>query len=282
MEHVNDSQAASTDARAPIAKVSQHLPSDKNETRSNSIVFDDFFNFELIYLNVDDVIFTAHKEWFMEPGCCFKHLFSMPVQDPSNIEGSRPETPLVLNGTTTTDFRSFLCALYPQARPNAKYEEWIGALRLATRWDFVNTRNKSISALNLIIGLRPSYDKVNAGIEFRVANWLKEGLQELVQKDNLDPDTLTSEPYSLNWKTAARLLYAQVLYKRGEVMRSTLPMRQNMQCIACNVNYGISYGQTWCCRSCGAGSEYSPQNLVKKNFPAELQDAVYIPPDASL
>lgn len=60
------------------------------------------------------MVFTALKEWLLQPGSWFDHLFAMPAEDPSNVDGTTAQQPLVVEGIKAADFEAFLCFLYPQ------------------------------------------------------------------------------------------------------------------------------------------------------------------------
>lgn len=172
-----------------------------------------------------------------------------------------------------------------RAKTLTTYYEWLGVLRSATRWDFLDVsrlflilvgmltrrpqaRNKAINALDALIASRTA-DKVHVGTELRVQKWLTQGLEELITIDDLSPNTLSMAPYSLEWPTIAKIFHARMMYQKGQ----SVP-RQNVYC--CGSYYGPSYGSS-SCRSCGKGWEkHTPTKLVQDNFALELQDAVFV------
>lgn len=40
-------------------------------------------------------------------------IFSLPAEDPKNVEGSSADNPIILEDTSANDFRVFLRVLYP-------------------------------------------------------------------------------------------------------------------------------------------------------------------------
>ncbi|KAF5322025.1 hypothetical protein D9619_002125 [Psilocybe cf. subviscida] len=238
---------------------------------SPNIRFNKFFNFTFMFFSVEGIVFTALKEWVMQPGSWFEHLLTIPVEDPNNVEGITAARPLVLEGTIAADFEAFLCFLYPQAKTLTTYEEWLGVLRLATRWDFFEMRDKAIAALDPLISGRPA-DKIHVGTELRVQKWLTQGLEEFVTINDLSPNTLSTQPYSLDWPTIAKIFYVRMMHQKGQSMP-----RQNTYC--CGSYYGPSYGVS-SCRTCGKGwDKYTPTSLVADNFGSELQNAIFVAED---
>jgi len=106
--------------------------------------------------------------------------------------------------------------LYPINGTATTYEEWVGALDLATMWDFKGIRKASVEALSTFITSRNVVENILLAKKYRVKQWLQDGYLQLIQKrePGLDIDKLRSSKVDL--LTIARLwsIYSTILENR--------------------------------------------------------------------
>ncbi|KAF5322024.1 hypothetical protein D9619_002126 [Psilocybe cf. subviscida] len=233
-----------------------------------NICFNRLFNFTLVFFSAEGMVFTALKEWFMQPGSWFEHRLAVTNEDPGSVDGMKADKPLILEDTGVEDFRVF----YPQTKLLETYDEWLGVLRLATRWNFPEIRDKAIAALEPLIVKQPA-NKIHLGTELRVKKWLTLGLEELVTMDDLSPDQLSSSPFSLEWATVAKVLYSCMIYQKGQRIIPNWSMRH----CCWLANNGVGDDATTFCSKCAKKwDKYIPRVLVQSNFTAKIQDAGFI------
>jgi len=171
---------------------------------------DDVYYFDHIVFEVENTLFRVPKNGFQVAGSFFETIFSLPQPEGEMIEGSDDICPLPLLGISKAHFRSFLRVLYPFDGTAITYEEWVGALDLATMWDFKKIRNASVLALsNLIVSkdvavLRDVVEIILLATKYRVKQWLRDGYSSLIQQiEPLEIDELHA--LNLDWETIARI-----------------------------------------------------------------------------
>ncbi|KAF9526414.1 hypothetical protein CPB83DRAFT_858059 [Crepidotus variabilis] len=122
---------------------------------------------------------------------------------------------LELKKVSRAEFEGLLLVMYPFARTAQTYDEWLGALHLATLWDFADIRDKAISFISTTQEFKSMtpIDLVRFAKEYKVAVWLRDAYTQLVLGQSIDVDELRSSSRSkpLDWETISRLLQAQSL-----------------------------------------------------------------------
>ncbi|KAF5322022.1 hypothetical protein D9619_002120 [Psilocybe cf. subviscida] len=156
------------------------------------------------------ILFSVLKHGFLVKYTPFETMFSMPPEDPKNVEGSSADNPIVLEDTSAKDFRAFLRVLYPLGvEPVTDYDDWLGVLRLAHKWEFVEIREKAVSAIGTKIGFESPDVKIDLGNRFLVQDWLKQGLVNIALRKDLELKELREKPYSFDHETICRFFYIQ-------------------------------------------------------------------------
>ncbi|KAF8802639.1 hypothetical protein BYT27DRAFT_7172701 [Phlegmacium glaucopus] len=205
------------------------LPHDRALSPSSSITRDDVFYFETIAFQVEDTLFRVFKSGFEVKGSAFEAIFSLPQAQGYDIEGTNDSNPIHLRGIGKANFTSFLRVLYrmyPFQGTPITYDEWIGALDLATMWDFKEIRKTCIEALSELIKSRPAFDNILLARKYKVEKWLRDGYVQLLQQGVLDlgGDICNSK---LDLVTIAKLLYIRER-KHGSYLQ------QGEYCISCS------------------------------------------------
>ncbi|KAG2008862.1 hypothetical protein CC2G_014248 [Coprinopsis cinerea AmutBmut pab1-1] len=145
------------------------------------------FFWENVIFKVEDELFSVPQFRLCEESEVLSNMFSFSLEGRgTSSEGKDESIPIVLEGHKKDDFASLLKVLYPSfddVTNNFKLvkNEWIGVLRLSTTWEMTRVRNHAIQSLS---SLRLSFvEKVTLAREFRVGDWLKDGIVGLVMGD---------------------------------------------------------------------------------------------------
>lgn len=181
------------------------------------------------------------------------------------------------------------------------YDEWVGALDLATRWKFNDVcfkvqrkpergfvltysqqqvRTKAIDALNIIILKEPAM-RICLGEKYLVSEWFRGGLIDIVNKvieENLDPDTLGNAPMSLDYVTISKIFYICYQIKglsatcQCNPRKGTIRLFRYDVCDHCGVYVSLSQRP----------SPTSPNHthpFVDRVFSTKLAECTYVPHD---
>ncbi|KAF9041499.1 hypothetical protein BJ165DRAFT_289121 [Panaeolus papilionaceus] len=99
---------------------------------------------------------------------------------------------------------------YPADISNDQYK---GALRLATLWNFDDIRNKAIKVLETNTATDP-IERISVAREFRIRSWLISGYGELITgpAETLKPRGCAA---TLGWEALALIYYARNEYGTG-------------------------------------------------------------------
>ncbi|KLO10753.1 hypothetical protein SCHPADRAFT_504805 [Schizopora paradoxa] len=155
---------------------------------------DEEFYVAFITFRVGDLLFRVPRKPFEEKSTAFSDMFKLPQSGPGNDSYNvcSDEDPLRLVGIDQQDFRSFLKVLLRNESPaklNMSINEWIGALRLATMWDFDAERRKSIDVLDELLDEGALIRKLSIAREFGIQQWLQPICEELTTRTaTLAPD----------------------------------------------------------------------------------------------
>ncbi|KAF8959945.1 hypothetical protein BDZ97DRAFT_1366163 [Flammula alnicola] len=175
---------------------------------------DDFYYFESVVFQVGNCTFKVPKNGFQIPGTIFEAMFSLPgEQTESNIEGTSDENPIFLSGVDENNFRAFLSVLYPfngSAYTQDEYSRLVGALDLATMWEFKTTRQDMITSLSPIIERMNVVEVILLAKKYRVPEWLRSSYSKLAQQTTvLEMDALL-HPFTLDNTTTVFLTGGQI------------------------------------------------------------------------
>uniref|UniRef100_A0A8H7Y8C0 Uncharacterized protein n=1 Tax=Psilocybe cubensis TaxID=181762 RepID=A0A8H7Y8C0_PSICU len=104
------------------------------------------------------------------------------------------------------------------------YEDWKSVLRLSTLWKFDQIRDKAINWLSSAIIYKDWAERIKTAKEFNITIWLRDAYVDLVQKNTLSYEDLTSGEYSLEWDTVAKIFFI-----RAQVLSSGQGVKENMK-----------------------------------------------------
>ncbi|KAF5313588.1 hypothetical protein D9611_010139 [Ephemerocybe angulata] len=190
------------------------------------------FYWENVVFKVEDTLFRVPRHGLENASIVFADMFRLPTGEGGQtaVEGQSDDNPIVLEGYTSSEFRSLLKILYPSATKveppwegpepcpyttlsttiNLSKEEWIDILKLSTAWEMVVVRATAIAEL-ISKDMTTPLDKVVLGRKFRIAAWLQEGLLGLVsqQPGSCASQGLETLGVALGWKSAARVVWIQ-------------------------------------------------------------------------
>ncbi|KAF8161471.1 hypothetical protein B0H34DRAFT_701061 [Crassisporium funariophilum] len=166
---------------------------------------DDVYYFEIVVFKVENTLFKVPRIGFESEQNVFTTLFTLSPPKGAQAEGADDALPISLHGISKAHFRAFLRVLYPVRGIASTYEEWLGALDLATMWEFKEVRKKSVAALNQLIKSGNVAENIHLAKKYHVEHWLRYSYVRLVtQKEPLEIDELCSS--MLDLLTIARLL----------------------------------------------------------------------------
>ncbi|KAF8802638.1 hypothetical protein BYT27DRAFT_7341295 [Phlegmacium glaucopus] len=178
---------------------------------------DNLYYFDIIVFKVDNTLFRVPKNGFQVADSFFETIFSLPQPEGTMVEGSDDTCPLILSGISKAYFRGFLRVLYPFNGTAVTYEEWVGALDLATMWDFKEIRRASVGVLSKLINSRNAVENILLAKKYRVKQWLRDGYLKLLQQtEPLNIDELRASNVDL--LTIARLwsIYGTIMANRSK------------------------------------------------------------------
>ncbi|KAF8959926.1 hypothetical protein BDZ97DRAFT_1365170 [Flammula alnicola] len=148
----------------------------------------------MIVFEVENTLFRLQKKGFEVPGSFFETMFSLPGHDRNGLqgEGHSDQCPIVLNGISISHFRGFLHVMKTlMAGPATTYEQWLGALHLATQWDCFDIRKQAITELSRFLRGRDGVELIPLARKYNVKEWLIQGYMHIAQQiDALDIDKL--------------------------------------------------------------------------------------------
>ncbi|KAF8161464.1 hypothetical protein B0H34DRAFT_701034 [Crassisporium funariophilum] len=166
---------------------------------------DDVYYLDDIVFKVENTLFKVPRKRFESGQNVFTTLFTLSPPKGAQAEGADDALPISLHGISKAHFRAFLRVLYPVKGIASTYEEWVGALDLATMWEFKEARKKSVAKLTQLIKSRNVAENILLAKKYHVEQWLRDGYIRLVtQKEPLEIDELCSS--MLDLLTIARLL----------------------------------------------------------------------------
>ncbi|KAF9532926.1 hypothetical protein CPB83DRAFT_587956 [Crepidotus variabilis] len=132
----------------------------------------------------EKVRFLISKNGFLLENPKFFDQFDLPKRSPEQEEGVDS---IMLKDTTSETFHGLLLAMYPFPRSAWSYEEWPGALDLATKWDLSKIRAGAILAISGVHknGAKLMVEIILLGRKYNVAQWLEEGYIGILKQADL-------------------------------------------------------------------------------------------------
>ncbi|KAF9525024.1 hypothetical protein CPB83DRAFT_838519 [Crepidotus variabilis] len=231
----------------------------------------DMYFFDFVVFQVQNTLFRVPKHGFLDLNPAFFDKFA-PVGSTSATLDANEADPIELKDIPADDFKALLLVIYPFKRTAETYEEWLGALGLATQWDLADIRSKSISALSMLnrSDKKSPVEVALLAKKYRIKDWLLESYIQLVHSDDLNLRTLRQqepENTTLDWETISRLFSAR--------LESIQWARSRRDCLCCPQS-------TWfCAKDCRLQWSYGPVKArVESAFADEL--AALLTPDAGM
>ncbi|KAF9525023.1 hypothetical protein CPB83DRAFT_772926 [Crepidotus variabilis] len=172
----------------------------------------DMYYFNFVVFQVQTTLFSVPKNGFLDSNPSFFDKFA---PNKSIYVAANDVEPIELKDVTAEDFKGLLLVIYPFKRTAETYEEWLGALDLATRWDLADIRSKAIEALSKLnsSNKKSSVEIILLAKKYRIREWLVDSYVKLVQRDDLSLKTLREqepEDEALDWETTSRLFSAHL------------------------------------------------------------------------
>ncbi|KAJ3500255.1 hypothetical protein NLJ89_g9879 [Agrocybe chaxingu] len=225
------------------------------------------FYFQIVVFGVGNTIFRVPRHGFEVPGTIFEALFALPPSpnDVGGIEGLSDDHPIVLDGVEEDHFRGFLGALYPFVQVMT-YNDWFGALHLATMWEFGEIREKVISAMSPMLAEKDAAEIVLLAKKYRVVDWLRDAYTRLVEQPTLTLADVRS-PFTLDFETIA-----QIFYIRSASPHYTI---QFVYCPYCTNNIQGYQSCPYCSQGRSLGNRATTRkDLLQDVFKAEFDSMV--------
>ncbi|CAA7268658.1 unnamed protein product [Cyclocybe aegerita] len=173
------------------------------------------YYFDMVVFRVEDTLFRVPKSAFLtaaDRDSVFPAMFNLPAPHATTNEGTCDSHPIVLEGVSKAYFEGFLLVMYPFQRTAATFEEWVGALDLATMWNFDEIRQKAIAALSPQIRERDAVENVLLAKKYGVRDWLRDSIIRLVEDKGLKLESLR-QPVALDWEMISRIFAVQAYFR---------------------------------------------------------------------
>ncbi|KAK7012803.1 hypothetical protein R3P38DRAFT_3014665 [Favolaschia claudopus] len=224
--------------RKPVPGDSDHRS--KMSTGSRNATY----YFKTVTFKVEDSLFNVPRYHFEHTSEVFASMFSLPEGE-HQAEGQCDENPIVLEGISSYDFEQLLNVLYPLNMPQVitagtdswmNQDQWIGVLKLATQWGFLDARKLAIQQLETMPSIAAT-EHVMLARQYEVASWLRKGYLALVERQEI---ISVEEAEKIGWKTA--FLLCQLREKCGKTNNNSHRSRKggyNYSSVSANPEYEI-------------------------------------------
>ncbi|KAF9523873.1 hypothetical protein CPB83DRAFT_862237 [Crepidotus variabilis] len=195
----------------------------------------DTYYLDLITFEVEDTIFRVPKNRFLSLNPAFFDHFTLsqqPATAGNVVVVEIRDNIIQIHDVSAESFHALLLVLYPFERTASSYEEWLGALDLATRWTLPEIRVKAVSALAALKESTPksSMEIILLAKKYRIKTMLRDAYAQLVtEQADLTIASLRQHAPGLDWETIARLLELQSQQSRvqPEYVQEKLDPRPN-------------------------------------------------------
>ncbi|KAF5312882.1 hypothetical protein D9619_003651 [Psilocybe cf. subviscida] len=241
---------------------------------AEEVQFSSFWNLDTVIIKVESTLFNVPRQVLDVPGTTFADMFSIPLAGDKTLEGQSKTNPIILDSSFSAhDFDAFLrMLLSPIKNPVSGYDEFLGVLRLAHKWNYDEIREKAIQALTpLIKGSEHAATKVHLGKQFLVQEWLRQGLIDISVDLDLGLEDLANAPFRFDTDYISRIFFIQ-----KEDLRES-DYREKRICRFCHlrtVNNSGKCARTGCAR---LQPSMSTAERVEKVFGDELAAYAFHP-----
>ncbi|TCD60244.1 hypothetical protein EIP91_010508 [Steccherinum ochraceum] len=144
----------------------------------------DFF-FDDLYVAIEETLFKVSKRDFENNSEVFKTMYSIPVPEGSNADGSCRQNPLKLSGATADEFTQLLKVMYPSHHGKASVlsaPQWQSVLKLANLWDFQVTRRTAITHLQPVVAEMTPQEALVMARRHDVDKWLVDAVEVMAKR----------------------------------------------------------------------------------------------------
>ncbi|TDL18193.1 hypothetical protein BD410DRAFT_793499 [Rickenella mellea] len=218
------------------------MESHSNVAEELEVVRHEQYYFSLITFRVENCLFKLPRH-FVEQSEVFQGMYAVAQADTK--EGTCDEHPIYLPQTSRKDFEAFLKVAIPTSeggpRKALPCEDWQAVLELAHKWDFKNTRQLAIEALdNLSMDL---VEKITVIQKYDIKDWACAAYETLVARE----EALTAkEMKSLGFEFTSKMAEAREKLMKKKINESGNALSQ-WYCSPCGFhNYSRDS-----CEDCG-------------------------------
>ncbi|KDR75546.1 hypothetical protein GALMADRAFT_140184 [Galerina marginata CBS 339.88] len=187
---------------------------------------DFYFGGDYIVLQAENIIFRVPSEPLIRGSEVFSTMFTLPQGEPKDdLEGGSPKHPIMLPTTIKAeDFRNLLKMLYPRDAAediSLTKSQWTSILKTSTEWYFLPLRKAAISELMTTRHALDAFEKILLGRQLKIAIWIIQGYQELVQRDDTISNAeaiileVNSDPHGLTALSLLRIREQKIRLKFG-------------------------------------------------------------------
>ncbi|KAG6326600.1 hypothetical protein ID866_12489 [Astraeus odoratus] len=135
-------------------------------------------------------------------------MFSLPVPNNEEVEGSSDELPIHLPGVRADEFRLLLKVLLTSSfgsqgnLPNSP-DEWLSVIKLARMWEMDEVCKKAIKMMPYSSVNKNAVEKVRLAFQYDIDEWLVPGLNELAKR----PEPVSVKDVELlGWEIALKVV----------------------------------------------------------------------------
>ncbi|KAF8638107.1 hypothetical protein AX17_002447 [Amanita inopinata Kibby_2008] len=137
---------------------------------------------------VEDQLFKVPRRLFADESEIFRVMFTCPVPEGSEPDGSSDAQPLHLEGIAAKDFVLLLQCIYPVIQCPTEYpiqapllslEEWTSVLELACRYEMPKAKALAVAEMTSLVAKNPAF-LVHMARKYEVEDWLMAGVHRLV------------------------------------------------------------------------------------------------------
>jgi len=196
-------------------------------------------------------------------------MWTLPVPEDGQGEGSSDEHPICLEGVTVKEFEYLVSILYPLeygVTPYTTLEDWLMVAKLATKFDFEGIRTAALKAVEQLPDLTP-ITKITVARQHNLKpEWILSSLVELT----LRSEPLTKEEIaSLGLEDTANLMRAREDWVKQKSFDSISP---DIYCLDCEPE---DFTSNCYCANCGTDLDALMCSGIEMNPYTTPSDIVY-------
>jgi hypothetical protein len=162
---------------------------------SRKIKRSSMFYFDCVIFQVEDTLYNLPRAKLIEASSVFEDMFALPQASANTAEGTNDDNPIHLEQTSKKDWECLLKLLFnsnllpeDSSSPNFTFDEWVSALKLATKWDMGAAR---ACAIEKIAQFDYPAKKIHLAREYQVPRYFIPALVRLIARS----EPLTREEY---------------------------------------------------------------------------------------